>query len=120
MKLLAVLLIIMIAAQPVQARFCDMEPSGDAATHAGMQHHATTDSAQAHDCCDPERSDTDSGTSDCNGNASCGFCVAGVSAALIPGQTLPAWTAGQQFVISKGDLATRHPAPPLRPPIINS
>jgi hypothetical protein len=119
MKLLAVLLIIMIAAQPVQARFCDMEPSGDAATHAGMQHHATTDSDQGHDCCGPEHGDTDSGTKDCNGSA-CGFCVAGLSAAVTAGQTLPAWTASQQFVISRGDLATRHPSPPLRPPIINS
>ena len=120
MKLQAVLLIFMIAVQPVQARFCDMEPSGDAGVHADMQHHVMAESESGHDCCDPEPGENDSGTSHCDSSAYCGTCVAGLSAAVTTGHMLPNWTSGQLFVISTGTLATRHPSPPLRPPIIHS
>ena len=38
MKLLALILVIMIAALPVQTGFCDMQPSGGENPHMAMQH----------------------------------------------------------------------------------
>jgi hypothetical protein len=61
----SIILVLLIAAQPMPAGFCDMQSSGDAPQpakmqhagmphagmqHAGMQHDPTADGA-SHDCC---------------------------------------------------------------------
>jgi hypothetical protein len=58
MKLLAPILVFLIAAQPAAAGFCDMDAAGDSPAQAAMAHHGETqgmDDSGSHDCCDTER-----------------------------------------------------------------
>lgn len=115
MKLLAAMLVLMIAAQPVQAGFCDMDLSGDSSSHAGMQHGMDTDSS-AHDCCQSPDRDRDMGCSD----MPCGTCVAGVLA-IPPASSLPALTpVGALINLYEGVITPSHSSPPFRPPIFIS
>jgi len=68
MKLLAALLVFMIAAQPVQAGFCDLDLSDGAEPHTGMVHDAAMASSD-HDCC--QSPDTEDGRV-CSDMAQCG------------------------------------------------
>ena len=113
MKFVSALLVLMIAAQPVQAGFCDMESGGDTAAQAGQQHHPGESSGD-HGCCDP--TDSDSGTT-CSDRMHCGFC-AGTAAALPMGPVLaapPDWAT--PLPLSGGIIAPSHASPPYRPPI---
>ena len=112
MKLLAATLVFMIAAQPVQAGFCDMEMGSDAAAGPG-QHHPEK-AADDHGCCDPSDGDD---RLPCSERMHCGSCSIGVAA--IPIAVLPAaapeWTAPPALNIWV--LAPSHASPPYRPPI---
>jgi hypothetical protein len=119
MKLLAAMLVFMLAAQPLQAGFCDMDLSGGSASHAAMQHGMDAENS-AHDCCqsppagsDPDR---DSGCSD----MPCGTCVAGVQA-VPPAAALPALApVGVYIDLYEGVVTPSHSSPPFRPPIFIS
>ena len=127
MRILSVILVLLIAAQPVQAGFCDMRPSGDAPPashlqhgamqnaamqHDGKQHAAGADSAR-HDCCAATNPESDPG---CAGLDQCGSCT--ISLAAVPALSrlcaLPA--AGVRASPLVGQLALSHSAPPYRPP----
>lgn len=113
MKLLSALLILMIAAQPVQAGFCDMESEGGSAAKASEQHHPG-DSSGDHGCCDP--TDSDSGST-CSDRMHCGFC-GGTAAAIPAGSVLaapPDWAG--PLPLSDGVVTPSHARPPYRPPI---
>ena len=128
MKFLAAILVFMIAAQTVQAGFCDMQPSGDASAHADMQHAGTHKShmqhagmqqkpAAAHDCCAPgEPGDSEPG-GQCGNHMACGFCAVGLSAiaAFVP--ALAVWNTSDRPVMTEGRVVTGHASPPYRPPI---
>jgi hypothetical protein len=114
MKLLAAILVFMLAAQPVQAGFCDM--GSDAAAAPGQQHHLETDS-DGHGCCDPSDGDE---RLPCSERMHCGSCSTGVAAipiAAVPAVT-PHWTT--LLPLSSGVLAPSHASPPYRPPIFIS
>jgi len=74
MKLLILILVLAISAQPLQAGFCgdmDMEKSQETAHH---MEHSDND---GHDCCDSDDADSIEG---CDSEMMCGFCFASVSA----------------------------------------
>ena len=88
MKLLAATLVFMIAAQPVQAGFCDMEMGSDAAAGPG-QHHPEK-AADDHGCCDPSDGDD---RLPCSERMHCGSCSIGVAA-------IPHFPTAQQNFVS--------------------
>ncbi len=115
--MLSVILVLMIAAQPVQAGFCDMQPSGGAPQamdmqHAGMQHETGRDGS-GHDCC--ASPDAESGPG-CDTLDQCGSCMAGTAA--VPALHTPcAVLAFSSRVILGADQVTpSHASPPYRPP----
>jgi hypothetical protein len=115
MKFLAAILILMIAAQPVQAGFCDMDPSGGSDVHAGMQ-HGDAARGDEHGCCQPADagSDTDSDT-DC-ADMPCGTCAAGVLAVLSAPALAAPLPDGAYSDFGDGRITPSHAAPPYRPP----
>jgi hypothetical protein len=129
--MLSVMLVMLIAAQPVQAGFCDMQPSGGATQafsmqhtgmqHAGMQHDGMPSEpghdSNSHDCCLSANPESDPG---CAGLDQCGSCTAGLAAvpALSRACALPA--ASDRVLPVAGQLAPSHAAPPYRPPSIIS
>ena len=113
MKLLAALLVFMIAAQPVQAGFCAMDLSGGSADTAPMQHHPEGD-ADDHGCCEPPATEDDTC---CGDRLDCGFCTAGVSAVVGSETTSLAPASHSLLTLSGGTVAPSHSAPPYRPPI---
>lgn len=131
MKFLAAILVFMIAAQPVQAGFCDMQPSGDSSFHADMQHAGTHEShmqhagtqhhgskpAAAHDCCAPVAPGDSEPGGQCGNHMACGFCAAGLSAIAAFAPALAVWNTGDRPVMTEGRVVTGHAAPPYRPPI---
>jgi len=120
--MLSTILVLLIAAQPVQAGFCDMQPSDGAPQpvsmqHAGMQHagmqHEPGPDGVSHDCCSSANPESDPG---CAGLDQCGSCTAGLAAvpALSRACALPA--ASDRVLPIAGQLAPSHAAPPYRPP----
>ena len=116
MKLLAALLVFMIAAQPVQAGFCDTEPSGSSNAHAGMQHGGAPEHG-AHDCCQSPGADSESdGGADCS-DMRCGSCVAGAQA-IPPAAALPTPAPSMPLErLGTDGICPSHASPPFRPPI---
>jgi hypothetical protein len=124
--MLSVILVLMIAAQPVQAGFCDMEPSDGTPRyahtehagmqHAGMQHAGMQDDggqgAASHDCCtaDPES------TPSCDPLDQCGSCTTGLAAvpALNGPNAMPPYS--HRVLLTPGQVAPSHASPPYRPP----
>jgi hypothetical protein len=135
--MLSVILVLLIAAQPVQAGFCAMQPAGGApqpmsmrhagmqpadmqyanGQHAGMQHegmqHEVGHDGASHDCCAAANPESDPG---CAGLDQCGSCTASLAAvpALSRVCALPA--AGDRALPIASQLAPSHAAPPYRPP----
>lgn len=125
--MLSVILVLMIAAQPVQAGFCVMQPSGGApqpmnmqhadTQHAGMQHegmqHEMGDDGASQDCCAAANPESDAG---CAGLDQCGSCTASLAAvpAVSRACALPAFS--DRVLPIAGQLAPSHAAPPYRPP----
>lgn len=124
--MLSVLLMLLIAAQPVQAGFCDMKPSNGApqqigAQHAGMQHGSMQTGAQAegeqdaagHDCCaaaDPEAS------TECDTMDQCGFCTVGTAAVPALDTPFAAPTFDYRAMMGADQITPSHALPPFRPP----
>jgi hypothetical protein len=142
MKLLAAILVFMIAAQPVQAGFCDMQPSGDSAAdtamhqdgmphsgmqHSGMQHsgmqysgmqHSGAGHPSGHDCCERGNKDKAAPGTGCGHNTTCGSCSAGLSAAAVPSvEILTSWNSEYRPAMLASHVVIRHTSPPFRPPI---
>jgi hypothetical protein len=112
MKSLAVILGLMIAAQPIQAGDCDMEEAGDALQHAGMLHDSG-DSDSEHSCC--QSPDTGDGK-DCANSPQCAPCT-GATAVVPSVAAVPTPAPEQHDVpVNAGPLAPSHTAPPFRPP----
>jgi hypothetical protein len=112
MKLLAALLVFMIAAQPVQAGFCDLDLSDGAEPHTGMVHDAAMASSD-HDCC--QSPDTEDGRV-CSDMAQCGPCATAIPAVLPIQMVLFAPVGNYRCWLDDGALTPSHSAPPFRPP----
>ena len=112
MRLLTLILILALAAQPLQAGCCAMDPgqgqSNDTMPHGGMPE------SDGHACCDTEEPEPDDS---CQAGAHCGACVAGFS--LLPPalRIAAAWHHDYILNLSDGDELPSHASPPFRPPI---
>lgn len=120
--MLAAILMFMIAAQPVQAGFCDMQPSGDAAAHAGMghegmQHDTQEDGRQGHDCCAPSDED---GKDSCDNMILCGTCSVATAAVSVVPTIAPVPELALRSYLNDSGLPPSHASPPYRPPIFIS
>ena len=112
MRVLTLILILAISAQPLQAGFCAM--GMDQGQAAAMDQSMDMDHGDAHDCCDtgsPEPGET------CDGGSHCGHCTV-ASPALPSVLRVPvAWQSAGEFEFFAGILLPSHSSPPFRPPI---
>jgi hypothetical protein len=112
MRLLTLVLILAISAQPLQAGFCAM--GMDQGQAAGMDLSMDTDHGGGHDCCETESSEPEA---TCDGGSHCGHCTV-ASPALPSVLRVPvAWPSAGEFEFSAGVLLPSHSSPPFRPPI---
>ena len=115
---------VLLAAQPLQASFCDMcadqkaMHSGMASDeehghdmHAGMDHG---DDSQAMDCCDDESA---AGDDHCATMAHCGACPTGNAAVSPSIAAVMISTAKMKLDFSSDPPVYQNSSPPFRPPI---
>lgn len=127
MKMLSVILALIFAAQPLQAGFCAMEPSGSPAQQADTQHagpqpgqmqhdsmqHAKGRPGSDHGCCASPDVESNPG---CDTLDQCGSCMAGTAAvpALNAPFTVRAFSC--LTMLCEDQVAPSHASPPFRPP----
>ena len=111
MKILVLILVLAISAQPLQAGACDMdmEKSQESTERMDMA------GSDGHDCCDTEDSDSDEG---CGAGMHCGMCFVSVSAISSIPRVVPIWSHPVYLESSSGLILPSHSAPPFRPPIV--
>lgn len=110
MKWLIFILVLLIAAQPVQAGVCAMDTGDDPPT----AHHADMAASSGHACCDTD--DTDPRDA-CDTGMNCGMCFVSVSALPMIPRVEPAWSRPVYGEFSTGVILPSHSSPPFRPPI---
>ena len=112
MRILTLVLIMAICAQPLQAGFCAM--GMEQGQTVAMDMPMDKDHGGGHDCCDTEAP----GAEDtCEGGSPCGHCTV-ASPALPSVLRVPvAWQPAGAFDFSAGVLPPSHSSPPFRPPI---
>ena len=112
MRILSLILILAISAQPLQAGFCAIDiGQGSSADMASQMDMSDSDD---HSCCDPEESESDTG---CEAGMHCGMCTAAVP--LVPEIPRIASILNSSHVsmLEGGHLLPSHSSPPYRPPI---
>jgi hypothetical protein len=112
MRILTLILILAISAQPSQAAFCVMDQPQDGATVAA--HHTPEGDSGGHSCCDPEFSE--SGDT-CQDDMHCRLCTAG--ALLVPEvlRISAGWPYPHALALGQSEVLPSHAYPPFRPPI---
>jgi hypothetical protein len=116
MKQVILAILIVIAAQPVQASLCSMD-MGMGDMNMGMNHvmpQAPDAPSPDADCCDHDGKDT---SQSCDSPAHCGAAPAGAAvldAGFDAGTVLP---AGRLPSFKNGPLTPSFDSPPYRPPI---
>lgn len=112
MRLLTLVLILAISAQPLQAGFCamGMDQGQSSSTDMSMD----MDHGDGHECCE---TDTNEADGSCEGGSHCGHCT--LASPAIPSvlRVPVAWQPAGEFEISAGVLLPSHSSPPFRPPI---
>lgn len=131
MKLLAAILVFLLAIPPVQGGFCDMGgmDTGDSAgPHASMHHGADADGSgpdrarddgAGHACCAPAGQSGKSGQPDGGSGCAdmpCGSCSLGVQAVPFATPLAMPLPASRLAVLKEGCLSPSHASPPFRPP----
>jgi hypothetical protein len=112
MRILTLILILAVSAQPLQAGFCAM--GMDQGQAAAMDMPMGMDHGGGHDCCDTEAPESEE---TCEGGSHCGHCTV-ASPALPSVLRVPvAWLPAGEFEFSAGVLLPSHSSPPFRPPI---
>ena len=112
MRILTLILILAVSAQPLQAGFCAM--GMDQGQSAPMDMPLDMDHGDSHDCCETESSEAEE---NCEGGSHCGHCTV-ASPALPSVLRVPvAWLPVGEFEFSGGVLLPSHSSPPFRPPI---
>jgi hypothetical protein len=112
MKYVLLAILVLFAAQPVQASACDMH-DGQNSSHSqhGNMHD---DNDQAMDCCADEPTDMDE---NCGSMDQCGACPASL-AAVKPSIVSIIFNSGSnQFLAASNAPMCRFSSPPFRPPI---
>jgi len=115
MKLLVLILVLAISAQPLQAGFCDMTMDKDQETSHHMGHSGQDQPEnQGHDCCGSGGAESPGG---CDDNMDCGPCF--VSFTAIPSlvRFAPVFAHHHTPNLSSGIVLPSHASPPFRPPI---
>lgn len=112
MNWLAVILGLLIAAQPLQAGFCDMGATADPVSHAGMLHDAG-ERASGHDCCQPPASED---SRDCAGMSQCAPCATAPTAVPVTSAEMRYAGDPHRAWPNDGRLMPSHSVPPFRPP----
>ena len=115
MKVLVLILVLAISAQPLQAGFCDMDMEKNQETSHHMDHSDMDHSDQEnHRCCDSDESDSPTG---CDSNMNCGPCF--VSFSMIPSlaRFFADITHSDALGLSPGVVLPSHTSPLYRPPI---
>ena len=110
------MLVLMLAAQPLAARYCDMEPSDSAAQHAGMQpgmQHGSDAEDPGHACCDSPAPQPDR---ECDGFSHCVTCVVGMTALPVHQEQLLAPGYAYRMPLTESRVPPSHTSPPYRPP----
>ena len=110
MKLLILILVLAISAQPLQAGVCDMDMEKNQET----THHMDMSSSNGHDCCDTEDTESDEG---CDAGMNCSMCFVSVSAIPSIPRIVPLWSHPVYRESSMGVILPSHSSPPFRPPI---
>ena len=112
MRVLTLMMILALSAQPLQAGYCPMDHSQNGPNSAS---HAMDGDMDAHDCCDTEPSGSDDG---CQDGMHCRLCTTGVL--LLPNSLrvdAAGWPAAQPLAFSDTGPLPSHASPPYRPPI---
>jgi hypothetical protein len=112
MRVLSIMLVLLLAAQPLAARYCDMEPSDSAAQHAGMQHGSDAEDP-GHACCDSPAAQPDR---ECDGLSHCAACVVGMTALPVHQAQLLAPGYAYRMPLTESRVPPSHSSPPYRPP----
>ena len=110
------MLVLLLAAQPLAARYCDMDSSDSAAQHAGMQHgmqHGSDPDEPGHACCDSPAAQPDR---DCDGFSHCATCVVGMTALPVHQAQLLAPGYAYRMPLIESRVPPSHTSPPYRPP----
>jgi len=110
MRLLILILVLAISAQPMQAGACDMSMDDN----QEATHHMDMSGSSGHDCCDTEDSNSDKG---CDAGMNCGMCFVSVSAMFSIPRVVPVWSHPVYLESSSGVILPSHASPPFRPPI---
>jgi hypothetical protein len=111
MRTLALILILAVVAQPLQAGYCDMDAGQDQASAA---HHMDGET-DGHGCCDPGSSG--SGAT-CKDDMNCRLCTAGVLVLPeFPRFDATPWPRPHLVALGDSRILPSHASPPYRPPI---
>jgi hypothetical protein len=115
MKLLVLILVLAISAQPLQAGICDMnmeknQESSHHMDHSDMDHSDT----EGHKCCDSDDSESSVG---CDSGMNCGPCFASVSMMPSLARFFADFSHSDALGLSPGVVLPSHTYPLYRPPI---
>lgn len=110
MRILVLVLVLAISAQPLQAGACDMGVGQSQEIGQDVDMSGSND----HDCCDSEETDSDEG---CSAGMHCGMCFVSVSAIHSIPRVVPFWSHPVYRESSTGAILPSHSSPPFRPPI---
>ena len=124
MKFVLLAFFVLIAAQPLQATYCDMHASQGTShdQHGDMQNHHAMDTDMdmdmdtdgGMDCCDHDPSDPSDG---CDAMSHCGAASAGAVTIDSTPVSVAFATNPQLHLANSGQPLTRFSSPPFRPPI---
>ncbi len=110
MKLLILVLVLAISAQPLQVGACDMDMDKSQETTQQTEQSGS----DGHDCCDTEEADSQD---NCGAGVHCGMCFVSVSAVPVIPRVISFWSHPVFSVSSTGVILPSHSSPPFRPPI---
>ena len=120
MKYFLLAIFVLIAAQPLQASYCDMCDGQDSgqSQHGNMHEGSMDHEMQDMDCCDHEPADDPKDSDDgCNSMSHCGACPTGL-AAVSSSIINPVFTpSSQQIPLEAEEPLSISSSPPFRPPI---
>ena len=112
MKYIVLAIFVLLAAQPLQASFCDMH---DAQDTPQSQHGDMHDNdGHAMDCCDDDPADS---SDNCGSMSHCGACTAAVVAIVASPLSIIFSASSYQHMANSGLPQSKFYSPPFRPPI---
>jgi hypothetical protein len=116
MKFVLLAFFVLIAAQPLQATFCDMHDTQGTShgQHGGMQNHHDMDMDGGMDCCDHDPSEP---SDNCDSMSHCGASSAGTATINTTPVSVAFATSSHQHLANSERPLSWFSSPPFRPPI---